>query len=478
MEVARASRLSSGPFMSFLSSSITSRTRFCSGPMPRREFMRVGTLALGGMSLSRILQLQAQANSGKPPETSVILFWMWGGPSQLETYDMKPDAPSEFRGPLNPIRTNVPGMDICEYLPLQSRIADKFSLIRSLHHEMTAHNDGSIEVLTGKTPVVPDLTSQNYSEHPDFGMITSKMRGPHPQGFPQYVGTQRAPFMTRPTYLGVSHKSFDTGDPSVKNFAPKNLTVAAGMENGRLTSRKSLLQQFDRFRRDLEPALGEIDEFRSAAYHILTSPNVADAFDLNKESEETRDRYGRHRWGQSCLLARRLAEAGTAVINIDATAPNNTTKNFSWDDHAPAFHLDYAQRERLPQVDQALTALVEEVYERGLDQKVMVIACGEFGRTPKLTHAPKNFSDQIGLGRDHWPHAYTAFISGGGLRMGQVVGKTTSKSEYPIEDPLTPQDMLATVYRHLGIDYTQNLVDFTGRPIPILSSGKPIEALI
>lgn len=455
------------------------RRGFCRGPVQRREFLRAGVLALGGVTLPEVLAQRAAAGQANA-DTSVILFWMWGGPSQLETYDMKPDAPSEYRGPLNPIRTNVPGIEICEYMPLQAQMADKFSIIRSLHHEMSAHNDGSIEVLTGKTPSKPDPTSQAHSEHPDFGMIASYVRGPRADGLPQYVGVQRAPFMTEPAYLGVSQKAFDTGDPSVEKFSPPNLTLAAGMQNERFDNRRSLVRQFDQFRRDLDQSgsLEAIDEFRASAFNILTSRAVADAFDLSQETPEKRDRYGRHRWGQSCLLARRLAEAGVAVINIDATAPNNTTKHFSWDDHASAFHLDYAQRERLPQMDQGLTALVTDLYERGLNERVLVIAMGEFGRTPRLSHAPTNFSNQIGLGRDHWPQAFSAFISGGGLRMGQVVGQTNSKSEYPLHDPVTPQDLLATVYRHLRIDPAQNLLDFSSRPVPILPGGKPIDALI
>jgi hypothetical protein len=454
-------------------------SRFCPGPLRRREFLRVGTLALGGLTLPELLAKRAAAGTNDPG-TSVILFWMWGGPSQLETYDMKPDAPSEYRGPLHPIHTNVPGIEICEYMPLQARMADKFSLIRSLHHTMSAHNDGSIEVLTGKTPAVPDPTSQAHSQHPDFGMITSRLRGPDRDGMPRYVGAQRAPFMTKPGYLGVAHKAFDTGDPSLPDYSPRNLTLAAGIDNQRLDDRKSLVRQFDRFRRDLDlqQSLQGVDTFRARAFEILTSRRVADAFDLTQEDPRLRDRYGRHRWGQSCLLARRLAEAGAAVINVDATAPNNTTKHFSWDDHAGAFHLDYAQRERLPQMDQALTALIDDLHVRGLNRNVLVIACGEFGRTPRVTHAPKNFSNQIGLGRDHWPGAFSALIAGGGLRMGEVVGETNSKSEYPLHDPVTPQDLLATVYRHLGIDPRIHFEDFAGRPVPILHSGQPIAQLI
>ena len=447
------------------------------GPLKRREFLRVGTLALGGLTLPHLLQLRAAAGTGQR-NTSVILFWMWGGPSQLETYDMKPAAPSEYRGPLRPIATSVPGLQICEYMPLQAQIAERFSIIRSLHHEMSAHNDGSIEMLTGKVPTVPDPLSLARSEHPDFGMIASRLRPPHPGGLPNYIGAQKAPFMTDPGYLGVSHKAFETGDPSKADFAPKNLTLITGNDNGRLEDRKGLLTQFDGLRKFLDRGDDGIEEFRASAFNILTSPQVANAFDLSQEKTKLREQYGQHRWGQSCLLARRLAEAGAAVINIDATAPNDTTKHFSWDDHAGAFHIDYAQRERLPQMDQALTALINDLYDRNLTDDVLVIACGEFGRTPRLTHAPKNFSDQIGLGRDHWPHAFSALIAGGGLRMGQVVGQTNSKSEYPTHDPVTPQDLLATVYRHLGIDYRHEFTNFAGRPVPILSSGRPIPQLV
>lgn len=449
----------------------------CFGPLPRREFLRAGALALGGVTLPDVLRAREQADE-RLADTSVILFWMWGGPSQLETYDMKPEAPSEYRGPLRPIKTNVPGIEICEYMPRQARIADRYSLIRSLHHEMAAHNDGSIEMLTGKTPATPDPTSQARSQHPDFGMIASRIRGARGDGLPQYVGVQRAPFMTRPTYLGAAHRAFDTGDPSKEDFSPPNLTLATGTDNQRLGDREYLLSQFDGFRRVFDRDADSLDSFRAAAMNILTSTAVADAFDLNQEPDAVRDSYGRHRWGQSCLLARRLTEAGVAVVNIDATAPNDTTKHFSWDDHASAFHLDYAQRERLPQMDQALAALITDLDARGLSERVLVVACGEFGRTPRVTQASTNFSGQIGVGRDHWPNAFSALIAGGGLRMGEVVGATTSKSEYPVHDPVRPQDLLATVYRHLRIDWRREFQTFSGRPTPILSSGVPIRQLI
>src|SRR6476660_6659376 len=176
----------------------------CTGPMRRREFLRVGTLGLGGLALSGLLEARAWAGQSQP-DTSVILFWMWGGPSQLETYDCKPEAPSEYRGPLRPIRTTVPGLDICEVFPLQARLGHRISLVRSLHHQMSSHNDGSIELLTGKTPAKEDLTSTAKSDHPDVGMIASKLRGPRAGGLPAYVGVPRVPFMVQPTYLGMTH---------------------------------------------------------------------------------------------------------------------------------------------------------------------------------------------------------------------------------------------------------------------------------
>jgi hypothetical protein len=449
----------------------------CGGPLQRREFLRLGTLALGGMGLSDLLAARAAANQPSA-DTSVILFWMWGGPSQLETYDCKPNAPSEYRGPLLPIKTTVPGIEICEVFPLQAKLAHRFSLVRSLHHGMSSHNDGSIELLTGKTPPKEDPTSTAKSDHPDIGMVTSRMRGPDPSGLPRYVGIPRVPFMVQPTYLGMTHSGFAAGDPSAANFRPPNLSLDAGLNGQRLDDRRGLVRQLDRYRRafDLQGAAEATDAFRQQAFQLLTSKNVADAFALEKEAPETRDRYGRHLWGQSCLLARRLAEAGSSVITIDALSPVPTNPiYFSWDDHsnpATGWNLEGAMRWRAPFMDQGLSALIEDIYARSLDRKVMVVAVGEFGRTPRLA------SPQGVLGRDHWPSAQSALVSGGGLRMGQVVGATTSKAEYPVERPLAPQDLLATMYRHLGIDPKATLNDFSGRPVDVLPLGEPIRELV
>ncbi len=403
---------------------------------------------------------------------------MWGWPSHLETYDPKPDAPAEYRGPFRPIRTAVPGLDICELFPLQARQARRIALVRSLHHTMSAHNDGSIEVLTGKTPAAPDPTSTALSEHPDFGMVASKVRGPRPDGLPHYVGIPRQPFMTRPAYLGLGHKGFHAGDPSAPSYATPNLALAGGVAPGQFHDRRRLLGHFDQLRRDIDRdgLLDGADKLREAAVHMLTNPAMARAFDIGKEDPRLRDRYGRHLWGQSCLLARRLAEAGAAVITIDALAPvMGRPVYFSWDDHAnaqPGWDLAEGMRWRAPFMDQALSALIEDVYDRGLDGKVLIVAAGEFGRTPRLSRANGC------LGRDHWPDAMCALLSGGGLRMGQVVGSTNARGEHPKDRPLTPKDLLATLYRHLGIDYRREFKDFTGRPVPILGEGEPIDELI
>lgn len=453
------------------------RQACCAGSIPRREFLQVGALALGGLTLPEILA--ARAASGRPaPDTSVIMLYLHGGPSQLETYDLKPDAPSSYRSIFRPIPTNVAGMEICELFPLQAAIADKFSLVRSLHHEIGIHSDGGIIVLTGKHPSRLDPTSQSKSEHPDFGMIASRMRGMAGRAIPPYVTIPRKPYMTLPSYLGVHHGPFEVNDPSVKDFAPPHLRLNAGSNGARLDDRRSLLSQLDRLKGDLDlhGSLDGADEFRSLAYRMLTSPEVSEAFDLNREDDQLRDRYGRHLWGQSCLLARRLAEAGAAVINLYIDTPKNGQEFTNWDDHIgnagrPGHFGDY-MRTRLPYLDQCLSALIEDIFARGLEQRILVVVVGEFGRTPRLS------SNSGGTGRDHWPQAYTALFSGGGLRMGQVVGATNSKAEFPTHNPYTPYDMLATIYRHLGIDSSSMIPDYSGRPIAILGEGAPIRELI
>ncbi len=451
--------------------------RGCSGPMPRREFLQVGSLALGGLGLTDVLAGRAAAGKNQE-DTSVILLYCHGGPSQLETYDLKPDAPSAYRSIFSPIATNVPGMDICELFPLQAKLADKIALVRSLHHTMSSHSDGGIEVLTGKTPSQADPTSTSKSEHPDFGSVASKIRGMDTRAIPPYVAVPNRLYMTRPQYIGSHHSAFEVGDPSNKNYKPPQLNIVAGRDGKSFDDRRTLLKQLDRLRGDVD-AQGDVlaaDKFRDQAFRMLTSPESARAFDLTKEKEDLRDRYGRNIWGQGCLLARRLAEAGAAVISLYINTPKTGQEFTNWDDHimnaGRPGHFGKYMRVRLPYLDQSLSALIEDIYKRGLDRRIMVVVMGEFGRTPRLSE------NSQGTGRNHWPQAYTALVSGGGLKMGQVVGSTNSKAEHPADRPYSPQDLLATVYRHLGIDYGGAFNDFTGRPIHILSRGAPIRELL
>ncbi len=448
----------------------------CAGPVNRRNFLQVGALALGGCSLASLLEQRAAAG-GAGTDTSVIMLYQHGGASQLETYDLKPAAPTAYRSVFSPIATNVPGMNICEHFPLQAKLADKFSLVRSLHHDVGIHSDGGIIVLTGKRPKKLDPTSQSKSEHPDFGSVASKLRGMR-RAMPPYIAIPQKPYMTRPTYLGLHHNAFETGDPSSSSYAPPQLKLAAGRDETFLDDRRRLLREFDRLRLDLDTGgvLESVGKYQQLAFQMLTSPTVAKAFDISKEDAQLRDQYGRNLWGQGCLLARRLAESGAAVVNLYFNTPKTGQEFTNWDDHIgnsgrPGHFAKY-MRVRLPYMDQALATLIEDIHQRGLDRKILVVVVGEFGRTPRLSQ------NNSGAGRNHWPQAYTALLSGGGLKMGQVIGATNSKAEYPTERPYTPQDLLATVYRHLGINPAATFNDYAGRPNAILPSGRPIPELL
>ncbi|MFP6762353.1 MAG: DUF1501 domain-containing protein [Planctomycetaceae bacterium] len=443
----------------------------------RRGFLQIGTLALGGVTLPEILAAQ-EASGTSHTDQSVILLYQHGGASQLETYDLKPEAPLDYRSVFNPIPTSVSGMDICELFPRQAAIADRLSLVRSLHHDVSSHSDGGIITLTGKPPLVQDPTSQSRSDHPDFGSVTSYLKGIGEQAMPPYVTIPRKPYMTRPAYLGLHHGGFEAGDANSSSYQPLQVKLAADRDKKFLSRRRSLIQQFDRLRSDLDMRgqLEGVDRFRDLAFDLMTSPHVGKAFAIEQEPDELRERYGRNEWGQACLLARRLAEHGTAAINIYFNTPKSGPEFTNWDDHignaGRPGHFGRYMRTRLPYMDQAVSALIEDIFERGLDKKILIVVVGEFGRTPRLS------TNSTGTGRNHWPQACTALLSGGGLRMGTVVGATNSKAEYPAETPHTPQDLLATIYRHLGIDPSVTLTDFSGRPVHILESGQPIPGLI
>ncbi|MEZ5299473.1 MAG: DUF1501 domain-containing protein [Verrucomicrobiales bacterium] len=465
------------------------RRPFCPGPIRRRSFLQIGSLGALGLGLGDFLKMEAAAKSAGSPlrDTSVIFIWLPGGPPHLETYDMKPAAPSEYRGIFKPIPTNVSGIEVCELLPLHAKIADKFNLIRSIHHEFADHGGGHKRFMTGRDPREP---TGFVNDAPAVTSVVAKKLAPStPDGLPTCVaGVDRGrtgidTFSLGPAYLGPSHVPFIVGgDPSEPDFQVQNIGLERRMED-RLEDRLALLGGMDKLRRDIDASgmMGSMDSFNRQALDMLTSPKVRDAFDLSKEPDRVRDRYGRHPYGQRGLMARRLVEAGCRFVTMVwekpfPQIPKNCTYN--WDSHAVNCHIFDDLKWRLPPYDQALTALIEDLYARGLDKKVLLIATGEFGRTPKIETRPGTQTGVEQPGRDHWPQAMSMLVSGGGMRTGQVIGATNAKGEHPAERPLTPNDLWATAYQHLGIDFRENLLDFQGRPNPILPFGEPIKELL
>jgi len=462
------------------------RSVYCPGPMSRRSFLEAGYLALGGLGLSDLLQRRALANSidaasDKQDDTAVIFIWLLGGPSHMETYDMKPNAPSDYRGQLNPISTSAPGMDICELLPLHAKVADKFSIIRSISHEDSQHARGSVRFLSGRRT----RSVNPISEFPTVGPVVAKMREDRQVGVPNYVASSPRAYGGGSAYLGESAMPFVVrGNPGAPGYKVPNLSISNSIQN-RLDDRVSLLKSFDRFRKDIDlhGSMEALDDINEQALGMLTSDKARDAFDLSQESDATRDRYGRHSWGQRALLARRLVEAGTSFVTMYMNNPDipGTQKNrihTNWDIHAINGDLYYDLSVRMPPFDRAVSALIEDIYERGLDKKVMLVVSGEFGRTPRIDVKPGTKSKVMQPGRDHWPGAMSVLVSGGGAPMGQVIGSTTAKGEYAKDNKLDPNDLLATVYHFLGIDQNHEFLDRSGRPMPILPHGTPIKELI
>lgn len=464
--------------------------RRCAGPVSRREFLRVGGLGLGGLTLADLFRLRARAaQAGRPdPDTSLIFIWLPGGPPHMETYDMKPDAPVEYRGEFHPIRTVVPGLDVCELLPLHAKVADKFNIVRSIAHEFADHGGGHKRFMTGRIPKSP---VEFVNDAPAVGSIVAKMREHRRAGVPNYIaGTDPGRdgvdvFSMGAAYLGLAYTPFTVaGDPSSADFKVPNLAPIAEVA-GRLDDRARLLADFDRMRRSLDAtgAMESMDKFHQQAFSLLTSTQARVAFDLSREPDALRDRYGRHAWGQRALLARRLVEAGSSFVTMVLENPYQSgvpwlkEGTYNWDSHAVNCHMFNDLKVRLPIYDQAVTALVEDLYARGLDKKVMLLVTGEFGRTPRINAQTGTQTGVVQPGRDHWPQAMSLLVCGGGMRTGQVIGSTNSKGECPKDRALTPNDLWATVYRHLGIDPEHAFPDHQGRPMPILPFGEPIAEL-
>jgi hypothetical protein len=438
--------------------------RYCDG-LTRRSFLQAGVLGLGGLGLADALRLKAQAKAAGQAsrDTAVILIWLDGGPTHIDSYDLKPDAPAEYRGEMKPTKTNVPGIEICDLMPCQARIMDKLALVRSLNHTTSGHFTGAHWMLTGYQSTEQGKPVQM---HPSAGSITAKLRGANRRGLPAYVGVPVArsdddiPGYHSAAYLGISYNPFQVGsDPSAPNFGVQNLTLPGGITLDQLADRRRLLGSFDSLRRDIDRGgtMDVMDQFQREAYELISGPLARQAFDISQEDPRLRDRYSRHTWGQSCVLARRLVEAGVTFVSVYMGG---------WDQHGGIMP---ACRGELPILDRAVGTLVEDLADRGLYERVAICVCGEFGRTPRINAK---------AGRDHWGQAGFCVLGGGGLNTGLVVGATNEKGEYPKDRPVGPGDMWATLYHVLGIDTSLTLHDKLGRPHPVLAAGAPIVELV
>jgi len=432
----------------------------------RRDFLRVGALGLAGLTLPDVLRLRAASGSSAATPRAVIMVCLAGGPSHLDMYDMKPDAPADYRGEFRPVRSNVPGFDLCEHMPLQATIADRFALVRTVQFVEPMQHELE-EVYTG---------FPKASRRPSFGAVVSKFRGADAK-LPSYVSLDYSTATREyesPQYLGAAHRPLQHAG----NAGVRNLSLAAGVSPAKLGDRRELLRQFDGLRRGLDAApSAEMDAFTARALDIITSPKARDAFDLSKEPEKVRARYGGKDdkyiyvgtkadspWeGHKFLLARRLVEAGVPVVTLRVA---------SWDHHGNVVSsaggtIFKSLRTALPLLDRSIHSLVTDLRDRGLDREVVVLVWGEFGRTPKVVQA----------GRDHWPDAGFALFAGA-VKTGQVVGQTDARGERPKTRAVTAQNVLGTVYHALGIDYRQTVPDFTGRPMQLLDQGEPIRELV
>ena len=441
-----------------------SKQRQCDGS--RRQFLKVGGLALGGLSLPQILQAEALAgsNASQSQHKAVIMIYLSGGPSHQDMYDLKMEAPSEIRGSFKPIDTNVPGIQICEHLPRLATMMDKFAIIRSLHGCPDQH--ASDLCMSGW----PISGGKRQSGHPSLGSVLSKVQGPVDKAVPPFVGLSiksgNDPYSNPgfPGFLGKAHSALQPSGEGMDNMRLQNISL------DRLRDRKALLASLDSFRNSADVAYDGLDAFSQRAFDVLTSSKLVEAMDLDKEDPALRDRYGRGaatpafgedagpHWMDQFLMARRLVEAGVRCVTLSFG---------SWDRH----HSNFARLPmQLDKFDQGITALVEDLHTRGLQDDVSVIAWGEFGRTPRINKD---------AGRDHWPQASCALLAGGGMRTGQVIGSTNRLGEVPKERPVKYQNVFATLYHQLGINpLTTTIPDHAGRPQYTLDIREPIAELI
>jgi len=436
--------------------------------MHRRNCLQLGIAGLAGGSFLDLLALRrASASTGTSKQKSnCILIWMDGGPTHLETFDLKPEAPVEIRGEFRPIETNVPGMRICEYMPKLAKIADKYSIIRSVCHNQGNHGAGNHYMMTGAPPRIPVGCGAFVSFHPSLGSVAAYER-PAPHGLPSYFSM---PSMSRsggPNFLGAKYAPFVvSNDPNKESFYVRDVKLPRNLPESRFQSRRDLRNLVDRLPRFDDPQVSDpvvaYDENIEQSYDLVMTPSAQKAFDIQSESAEVRDAYGRNSFGQRALMARRLVEAGVPFVTIN---------DGGWDHHSDLFG---ALRKRLPTWDQTVATLISDLDERGLLETTMVIALGEFGRTPKIS----TLAGQAKAGRDHWANAMSILFAGGGSRGGQVIGATDRLGHSAFERVLSPENYVSTIYHKLGIDPSKIYYTPTGRPTHLVSDHTPIHELM
>lgn len=451
-----------------------SSRQYCDG-LSRRSFLQLGVAGMASAGLPDVLRAKAASQpSLGTKNTSVILIWLDGGPGHMDMYDMKPDAPAEYRGIWKPIRTRVPGFDITELYPKQAKLTDKFSVVRSLHHDTGDHFAGGHRMLTTKDMGVSG--ANNAQKFPGIGAIVHREIGSRVPGVPGYVAAPHAASIgLAPGYfgghmLGVQHDPFIAGDPNAANYRVRNLNLANGLTLDKLEERRELLDRFDTARKSLDrlPTAQAMDRFSHEAFEFVTGPAAREAFAIDKENPQLRDRYGRNNWGQSTLLARRLVEAGSTFVTVHFGG---------WDHH---WDLQKGYENYLPKVDAAVAALFEDLDDRGLLDTTLVVLCGEFGRTPRMNDGGNGGPPMSKgtPGRDHWGNAMFCLMGGGGVRGGQIVGSTDRLGQRPHTRAVTPSNIHATIYHVLGIDPRLQLLDPSGRPTNVLDDPDPISELL
>jgi hypothetical protein len=458
--------------------------RSCDG-FTRRDLLQAGGLSAFGLFLP---QIPCHAESSVAQSTfgqakACLVIYLFGGPSQIDTFDLKPDAPAEFRGEFRPIATNVPGIRICEHLPRLAREADKYCLIRSMNHPHPRHGWGLYYMLTGRRHNRPDLDAPpTPDDFPGLGALVAKL-GRQRRELPPAVTLPRwNRFLDLPNdyagekagFLGSAYDPWLVkADAGGQNFRLDDLSLPLDIPPGRLSERRQLLAAVDRSIAQWGEIGREHAALHARAYDLLSSRAVRQAFDLNQECDRTRDRYGRHPFGQGLLLARRLVEAGTRLVQVNWHNDGSDVKSPFWDTHKNNFNM--LKNKLLPPADMGISALLEDLHDRGLLESTLVLVMGEFGRTPRIGQIIMNGATDK-AGRDHWPHAYTVLAAGGGVVNGRVYGASDDRAAYVVDAPISPPDLQATVLYALGIRPGQLITDRQGRPHKA-SEGQPVLGL-